>query len=313
MISGYSRTHCICFYFIELTICTSDATTITEAAAVVASVSIFARMYTKQIKSNRIDTICRVCGLARQIARCFFVHLAYESIIVFQMYSLRMLYAKLRSHQTRLCIGWKRTEWIRNQRRKNNNRATYVGCSSIKIATIKYINVAIDDDAAAVVASAAAVDFVLFEIISRFVYFFKEYLFQSAINKSLCLCSALSSSTHSFVHPSYSTDSHPNGWLILLHIFIDTFLNRLGTNRARIKMHTNREKAFGVVMWTNNARCMMIETERVRFFSVAFSVRSFFPIHTLSWSFFAFSSMFRSNVHSYFQKTLFILLHHTST
>lgn len=226
------------------------------------------------------------------------------------MYSLRMLYAKLRSHQTRLCIGWKRTEWIRNQRRKNNNRATYVGCSSIKIATIKYINVAVDDDdddAAAVVASAAAVDFVLFEIISRFVYFFKEYLFQSAINKSLCLCSALSSSTHSFVHPSYSTDSHPNGWLILLHIFIDTFLNRLGTNRARIKMHTNSEKAFGVVMWTNNARCMMIETERVRFFSVAFSVRSFFSIHTLSWSFFAFSSMFRSNVHSYFQKTLFIL------
>lgn len=72
MISSYSRTHCICFNFIELTICTSDATTAAAAVAVVASVSIFARMYTKQIKSNRIDTICRVCGLARQIARCFF-------------------------------------------------------------------------------------------------------------------------------------------------------------------------------------------------------------------------------------------------
>lgn len=122
-----------------------------------------------------------------------------------------------------------------------------MGCSSIKIATIKYINVAVDDDdddAAAIVASAAAVDFVLFEIIPIFVCFFKEYLFQSTINKSLCLCSALSSSTHSFVHPSYSTDSHPNGWLILLHIFIDTFLNRSGTNRARIKMHTNREKSI---------------------------------------------------------------------
>lgn len=61
--------------------------------------------------------------------------------------------------------------------KKHNNRATYVGCSSIKIATIKYINVAVDDDdddddAAAVVASAAAVDFVLFEIIPIFVCFF---------------------------------------------------------------------------------------------------------------------------------------------
>lgn len=55
--------------------------------------------------------------------------------------------------------------------RRKKNRATYVGCSSIKIATIKYINVDVDDAAVAVVASAAsavaaAVDFVLFEIIS---------------------------------------------------------------------------------------------------------------------------------------------------
>lgn len=212
---------------------------------------------------------------------------------------------------------------------------------------IKYINVAVDDAAAAIVASAAsaAVDFVLFEIISMFVLFLNSICFNRR-STNLCMSSARmhlcfgcclpffipnSMCTYSFIHSFVRPSVHLILWILIqmvgsfscLHcctIFIDMFLNRLGTNRARIKMHTNREKKH-LVSWCER----IIHTvwwSRLSW-ALAFSVLRFLFVlsHSHSVLIFRFSLLAAcllidaSFVRSFIfpKDTPLILLHHTST
>lgn len=110
----------LCFYFIELTICTSDATT-AAAAAVVASVSIFARLYKKN-KSNRNVSIQFVeCVVWPGKLHVFFslgLWVNHRNPNVRALMFSCVYCMQSRDHQTRPHMGWKRTEWIRNQREK---------------------------------------------------------------------------------------------------------------------------------------------------------------------------------------------------